>query len=177
MQASATRVRTTVTLELLPPEVRSIIDRFALTPHPEGGFYAESFRSHDRVAREDGEAREASTAIYFLLPAGTFSALHVVEADEVWHHYWGGPLELTTITPQGEAHRLILGDRLDEGEAPQAVVPRGVWQAARPAEARAVLVGCTVAPGFRFEDFAMPPREDLLARFPKHAELVRTLTR
>jgi predicted cupin superfamily sugar epimerase len=161
----------------LPPDVRAIVDRFHLAPHPEGGFYAETFRSADGVTREDGATREASTAIYFLLPAGTFSALHVVEADEVWHHYWGGPLELTTITPEGVAARVILGDRLELGEVPQAVVRRGVWQAARPAEGRAVLAGCTVAPGFRFEDFAMPPRAELLARFPAHAALVHALTR
>jgi hypothetical protein len=163
--------------EALPADVRAIIARFRLVPHPEGGFYAETFRSTDVVSRRDGAAREASTAIYFLLPPGAFSALHVVEADEVWHHYWGGPLELTTITPAGALAKLRLGDALDEGEVPQAVVPRGVWQAARPAGDRAALVGCTVAPGFRFEDFAMPPRDELLARFPSHADVVRALTR
>jgi len=165
------------TTNTLPLDVQAIVDRFGLAPHPEGGFYAETFRSTDRVIRAGGAEREASTAIYFLLPAGTFSALHVVEADEVWHHYWGGPLELTTITPEGVAARVILGDRLDAGEVPQAVVRRGVWQAARPADDRAVLAGCTVAPGFRFEDFAMPPRAALLAMFPRHADLVRALTR
>jgi len=161
----------------LPLDVQAVVDRFGLAPHPEGGFYAETFRSTDGVSRDDGERREASTAIYFLLPAGTFSAIHVVAADEVWHHYWGGPLELTTITPDGEAARVILGDRLEAGEVPQAIVRRGVWQAARPAEDRAVLVGCTVAPGFRFEDFAMPPRAELLETFPAHTDLVRALTR
>ena len=160
-----------------PDAVQALIDRFALAPHPEGGFYAETFRSTDGVVRADGQAREASTAIYFLLPAGTFSALHVVEADEVWHHYWGGALELTQITDAGDVSRTRLGDDLDAGEVPQAVVRRGVWQAARPAGDRAVLVGCTVSPGFRFEDFAMPPRDVLLARFPQHASLIRELTR
>jgi uncharacterized protein len=162
---------------MLDPAVRALIERFGLVPHPEGGFYAETFRSQDTVVRADGAAREASTAIYFLLPAGTFSALHVVAADEVWHHYWGGALELVTLTPEGALTRTILGDALASDAVPQHVVPRGVWQAARPAEGRAVLVGCTVAPGFRFDDFAMPSRASLLERFPDHAELVRELTR
>jgi predicted cupin superfamily sugar epimerase len=158
-------------------DVQALIARFHLVPHPEGGFYAETFRSTDAIARGDGQAREASTAIYFLLPAGTFSALHVVAADEVWHHYWGGALELVTLTPEGALTRTVLGDAWASGAAPQHVVPRGVWQAARPAEGRAVLVGCTVAPGFRFEDFAMPSRAALLTQFPQHADLVRELTR
>ena len=161
----------------LPPDVVELIARFGLFPHPEGGFYAETFRSNDTVTRADGASREASTAIYFLLPSGTFSALHVVAADEVWHHYYGGPLELTLISPEGHLQVIVLGDRLALGEVPQAVVPRGVWQAARPMGDRAVLVGCTVSPGFRFDDFAMPSRDELIAAFPQHADLVRSLTR
>ncbi len=161
----------------LDADVLALIARFGLTPHPEGGFYAETFRSTDEVTRGDGATREASTAIYFLLPAGTFSALHVVAADEVWHHYWGGELEIVTISPGGTLTRTRLGDDLSEGAVPQHVVPRGVWQAARPTSDRATLVGCTVAPGFRFDDFAMPARTTLLALFPQHEGVVRELTR
>lgn len=115
----------------------------------------------------DGRLRSASTAIYYLLPPGTFSAWHQVAADEVWHHYAGGPLRL---------HLLGQGERRLDGANPQAVVPNGVWQAAEPVD-QAVLCGCTVAPGFDFADFRMAHREALTQAYPAEAELIRRLTR
>ena len=114
-------------------------------PHPEGGFYREMFRSSDRVTLPDGRVRSASTAILYLLPADAWSAWHRVTADEVWHHYEGAPLRLL---PPGQAEIM-----LDRGN-PQAVVAAGIWQAAEPVGG-AVLCGCTVAPGFEFEDFEL----------------------
>jgi predicted cupin superfamily sugar epimerase len=159
-------------------EARAIVARLGLGAHPEGGFYRETFRSPLRLdALPRGAPRAASTAIYFLLPAGTFSALHRVRSDEVWHHYDGDPLVLHTLDDAGTHAELRLGRALDRGERPQAVVPAGVWQAALPDGDRFALCGCTVAPGFDFADFELPDRAALLARFPAHRALVERLTR
>lgn len=130
-----------------------VVRLLGLQPHPEGGFYRETFRA----PAPDG-GRAASTAIYYLLREGDVSAWHrVMDADEVWHHYAGAPLELT-LWDGRERSSLRLGTGLAAGERPQAVVPAGVWQAARPMGGW-VLVGCTVAPGFDFSGFEMAPPE------------------
>ena len=130
-----------------------VVRLLGLQPHPEGGFYRETFRA----PAPDG-ARAASTVIYYLLREGDVSAWHrVVDADEVWHHYAGVPLELT-LWDGRERTSLRLGSDLTAGERPQAVVPAGVWQSARPMGGW-VLVGCTVAPGFEFSGFEMAPPE------------------
>lgn len=128
-----------------------IIRLLGLTPHPEGGHFAETFRDGG-----SGGDRAASTAIYFLLRAGEQSHWHRVDAAEVWHFYAGDPLELA-VCEDGEAavsHRL--GNDLAAGERPQIVVPKGAWQSARSLGAW-TLVGCTVAPGFEFSGFEMAP--------------------
>src|SRR5262245_29504641 len=104
------------------PGIEEVIERLGLVPHPEGGYYRETFRS----SREDASGRSASTAIYFMLPGGVFSAFHVIRsADEIWHHYDGEPVEIHTLSPNGAAAVTILGPRLDRGERPQVVVPAG----------------------------------------------------
>ena len=121
-----------------------------LAPHPEGGWYRETFRD------EPIESRAASTAIYYLLAAGERSHWHRVDAAEVWHHYAGASLELS-LSDDGRAVRhLRLGSDFGLGETPQIVVPRGVWQAARSL-GNWTLVGCTVAPGFDFAGFELAP--------------------
>ena len=128
-----------------------VVRLLGLVPHPEGGFYGETFR-----APAPAGERGASTAIYYLLPEGEVSAWHrVVDADEVWHYYAGGPLELT-LADGGERSTVVLGSDLATGQRPQAVVPAGVWQTAR-ALGEWTLVGCTVAPGFQFASFEMAP--------------------
>jgi predicted cupin superfamily sugar epimerase len=128
-----------------------VVRLLGLVPHPEGGFYRETFRA-PAAAGERG----TSTAIYYLLPAGEVSAWHrVVDADEVWHHYAGGPLELT-LSGGRERSAVLLGADLAAGQRPQAVVPAGVWQTARTLGGW-TLVGCTVAPGFQFASFEMAP--------------------
>lgn len=128
-----------------------VVELLGLRPHPEGGFYGETFR-----APAPAGSRAASTAIYYLLREGDVSAWHrVVDADEVWHHYAGAPLELSLSPGRGRSS-VRLGSDLAAGERPQAVVPAGVWQSARPLGGW-VLVGCTVAPAFEFASFEMAP--------------------
>ena len=162
---------------------RDWIQALQLQPHPEGGYFRETYRAPESLAagslpaRFDG-ARAISTAIYFLLEAGTFSAFHRIRSDEVWHLYAGGPLDVISIGPDGALTRHPLGLDPARGEQPQAVIPAGHWFAARPGPGTPyALVGCTVAPGFDFADFEMASRADLLRRHPAHAGVIRALTR
>lgn len=159
------------------------IERLGLVRHPEGGWFRQTYRSADTLRAEalpsrfGGAPHPASTAIYFLLRDGEFSALHRLAADEVWHFYRGVPVTLHLIAPDGAASHVELGDRQF-----QAVVPAGCWfgatlDEAGPRDARFALVGCTVAPGFIFDDFEMADRARLLAQFPQHRELIVRLTR
>jgi hypothetical protein len=132
----------------MAPHVRAIIDRLQLAPHPEGGFYRETFRATTVVATPRGP-RSASTAILFLLPAGVRSRWHRVASDEVWHLYDGAPLRLWRRDPGGAVEEIAL-----DTNHPQAVVPAGVWQAAESTGDYS-LCGCTVAPGFDFADFEL----------------------
>jgi uncharacterized protein len=136
--------------------VDAIIDLLGLRPHPEGGWYAETWR-HDTG---DG-GRGAGSAIYYLLAAGQRSHWHRVDATEIWHHYAGGPLVLSVHAVDGPirdaaTRDVVLGDDLAAGQVPQAVVPADAWQAAEPRGAW-TLVGCTVSPGFTFEGFELAP--------------------
>jgi predicted cupin superfamily sugar epimerase len=162
----------------LHPDALELIRRLGLAAHPEGGFYRETWRAPLTVeGLPHGGPRAASTAIYFLLPAGTFSALHRVASDEVWHHYGGDPLDLHEIDEAGTHTLVELGGDVHRGARPQHVVAAGRWQAAVPRGERYALCGCTVAPGFDFRDFEMPPRDAMLRLFPQHAALVATLSR
>jgi hypothetical protein len=136
------------------PRAAQLIEALGLAPHPEGGFFREIYRSASRVHPADGRGdRDAATTIYFLLVEATHSRWHRVLSDEVWHLYEGAPLELLTAPPAAdEVRRVTLGAAV-ESDGPVHVVPAGWWQAARPLGAY-VLVGCTVAPGFVFEDFS-----------------------
>jgi predicted cupin superfamily sugar epimerase len=135
-------------------DARAIVNALGLGPHPEGGFFRETFRAPLTFATPRGH-RAASTAIYYLLPAGTTSARHRVASDEVWHHYAGDPLELTIEHTDGGRELVVLGPDLAAGQRPQAIVPAGAWQSARPLGERFALCGCTVAPGFDFADFEL----------------------
>ncbi len=132
---------------------QEIVRLLELAPHPEGGFYRQTFRDARTI---DGK-RSVSTAIYYLLPQGQVSAWHrVVDAAEIWHYYAGAPLELV-VSEDGLAlthHRL--GPYIGAGERPQAMVPAGVWQSAKSLGAW-TLVGCTVAPAFEFAQFELAP--------------------
>jgi predicted cupin superfamily sugar epimerase len=140
---------------------RDLIDKLTLVPHPEGGWYREIYRSPVRVETQRGP-RSALTTIHYLLEQQQSSRWHVVEADEVWHFYAGAPLELLRYDPGTRRFfRHVLGDVRD-GNAPVAVIETGIWQAARSLGGFS-LVGCTVGPGFEFEDFRF------VATLPGHA--------
>lgn len=135
------------------PEARRIVETLDLKPHPEGGWFRETFRD----TQVDVEGRAHSTAIYYLLEAGDTSAWHrVSDAAEVWHYYAGAPLVIT-VSPDGhDASAHHLGPDIAGGQRPQFVVPAGWWQTATSL-GRYTLVGCTVSPAFRFESFEMAP--------------------
>ncbi len=131
-----------------------IIRMLDLQPHPEGGWYRQTFRD---TPTEDG--RPASTAIYFLLQAEERSAWHKIDAVEVWHYYAGAPISLTLSPPDGQgATAHVLGPDLRVGQRPQAIVPTGWWQTA-VSQGAWTLVGCTVAPGFDFDGFELAPKD------------------
>ena len=133
---------------------RDVIEQLKLTPHPEGGYYRETFRDE----LKDANGRAASSQIYYLLDTGEVSAWHRIDVSETWHYYAGGPLVLT-ISPNGhDAQAIHLGPDLKSGQRPQFTVPPLVWQTATSLGAW-TLVGCTVAPAFNFAGFEMAPHD------------------
>src|SRR5688500_3511007 len=136
-------------------KAQDVVERLDLSPHPEGGFYRETYRSRETFETDRGP-RSASTAIYFLVPRDAFSALHRSRSDEAWHSHLGAPLRVVSIADDGTRVDHVLGIELARGQVPQAVVPAGAWFGATlepDPEHDFALVGCTVSPGFDFADF------------------------
>ena len=158
------------------------IDRLNLQPHPEGGWYRQTYRaslmlSQSALPSFTGD-RAASTAIYFLLEGDQFSAFHRLRSDEVWHFYAGSGLVVHVIEPGGRYSELLLGSDATSGEEFQAVVSAGCWFGSSLRQPKTyALVGCTVAPGFDFADFEMAKREELAAQYPQHRNIIKRLTR
>jgi uncharacterized protein len=167
-----------------------------LQPHPEGGYFRETYRAAESIPlaalparfREGlvpaASERVFSTAIYYLLEAGQFSALHRIKSDEFWHFYAGTGLTVEIISPDGLHSQLQLGARPDQGQVFQGVVKAGAWFGAAVSQPHGyaqpqgyALVGCTVAPGFDFADFEMAERQQLLNAFPQHQALITRFTR
>ena len=162
---------------------QELINTLELTPHPEGGYYKETYRSEGGIPKNalpddySGD-RSYSTGIYFMLTADTFSAFHKINQDEMWHFYDGSPIELHMITADGEYSCVYIGRDIKNGEHLQHVVPGGVWFASRVKEnAEYSLLGCTVSPGFDFADFILPNTTEMTALFPQHSEIISELTR
>lgn len=157
------------------------IKQLRLDRHPEGGWFAETYRASESIpaealpARFNG-ARSFSTAIHFLLEQGDFSSLHRLKSDELWHFYAGAPLTVHIISAAGEYREIRLGGPPELGECFQAAVPAGCWFGAETSGAFS-LVGCTVAPGFDFSDFEMAGQTSLAAIFPQHTALIARMTR
>ncbi len=159
------------------------IEKLHLQPHPEGGYFAETYRSTETVvqahlpARYVGD-RSFSTAIYFLVKGGQFSSLHRIESDELWHFHTGTRLTVHCIDSQGILQTIPLGSDPDQGEVFQAVVPAGYWFGSVVEDSLGfALVSCTVAPGFDFAGFELAERNELTALFPQHQAVIAKLTR
>lgn len=155
------------------------ISHLGLLPHPEGGFYKETYRSAESVDFTGFKSkRNVCTAIYFLIESGNFSALHRIKSDEVWHFYAGDALEVIEIDENGSVISTVVGNDVVKGQVPQYTVKARRWFGSRvAAEGKFSLVGCTVAPGFDFRDFEMASRDALIAQFPQHTNLIKEMTR
>jgi predicted cupin superfamily sugar epimerase len=163
--------------------VEQLIQHFNLQPHPEGGYYQETYKSTELIIKEHlpdrfKGNRHFSTAIYFLLQQGDFSAFHRIQSDECWHFYAGQTLFIYILHCGGQLEIVQLGNNIAEGEVFQYVVPAGTWFASEPAPGSAFsFMGCTVAPGFDFADFEMATVEGLQKIYPQHAAVINRLSR
>jgi predicted cupin superfamily sugar epimerase len=164
------------------PEAERLVATLGLQPHPEGGYYRETWRSalsteFDGTGGGPVGPRSCGTAIFYLLAGEDVSRLHRLKADEIFHLYAGGPLAIH-ILAEGSGYRTVtLGADLEAGQVFQAVIPAGCWFGASLVEPGTfALVGCTVAPGFDFADFEMGDRNALLDVFAEHEEIIRRLT-
>lgn len=164
------------------PTFEQLIKNYDLKPHPEGGYFKETYRSPEIIARSAlperfSGNRSFSTAIFYLLPEGAKSHFHRISADEVWHFYLGGPLVLSEILSDGLIRQTTLGQDIRKNHTIQHTVPAGTWFGAQPEEGSSYsFVGCTVAPGFDFADFKMGSRSQLLTQYPQARNIIEKLT-
>jgi uncharacterized protein len=163
-------------------DAETVIRQLGLKPHPEGGFYRETYRCEEDLAAAGlpgryGSQRSVSTAIYYMLTPGSCSAMHRLQSDEVFHFYAGDSLTMLQLHADGRAETIILGQDFMAGQRPQVVVPRGVWQGLFLNEGGSfALLGATVAPGFDFADFELAARDDLIRQYPGSAAMIERLT-
>lgn len=164
-------------------KIEQLIKQYDLQPHPEGGWYRQTYRSNEFVPAAAlpgrfGADRVFSTAIYFLLEKGSFSAFHKIKSDECWHFYAGDPLQVFVIDRADDLKIITLGNDGNKGERFQCIVPANCWFASRPAAGSEYsLVGCTVAPGFEFEDLELADEKSLSALYPQHRNIIKELCR
>jgi predicted cupin superfamily sugar epimerase len=160
-----------------------LIQQYNLQPHPEGGWYKETYKSHehipaDALPKRFGGNRVFSTAIYFLLEQGNFSAFHRIKSDECWHFYAGDPLRVYVLQPNGHLDIIDLGNDIFQGQQFQYIVPANCWFASRPLPGSSFcFVGCTVAPGFDFADFEMADAASLIVKYPQYQNIIKELCR
>jgi uncharacterized protein len=160
-----------------------LIKLLGLKPHPEGGYFRETYRSAEVIGRDALPKRYAGnrrygTAIYYLLTREAFSAIHRIKTDEVYHFYLGDPVELVQLLPDGSGRVIMLGNDIASGAHVQTVVSHGTWQGARLAEGgKYALLGTTVSPGFEFADFEIADRTDLIRSYPSFRDSIIALTR
>jgi len=160
----------------------NIIELLHLRPHPEGGYYRETYRADEIIPFEAlperySGPRNFSTAIYYLLTSETRSTLHRLKSDEVFHFYMGDPVLMLLLFSDGSSRRVILGHDIKNGHTPQLIVPRNTWMGGLLIEGgKFALLGTTVSPGFDFDDFETGRREELIKKYPSQAELITKLT-
>lgn len=158
-------------------------EKLQMVSHVEGGAYKETYRSgltfpQQVLTTMHRGVRNSATAIYFLLEHGDFSAFHRIASDEMWHYYDGAGLVVYEIKPHGSLHMHRLGLDMDTGEQPQVLIPAGSWFASRvEVHESYCLCGCTVSPGFDFEDFELASKSVLQQQYPQHADIIAQLTR
>ena len=159
------------------------VQKLKLEPHPEGGFYRQTYKAdlvlpQNALSAQFSGPRAAATGIYFLLQGTNFSAFHRLLSDELWHFYLGAPVLVHVIAEDGQLSEILLGSDPEAGEALQAVVKAGNWFASCVKDGTSfALVGCTVAPGFDFDDFELAKREELSRSYPQHRGLIERFTR
>ncbi|MFI2743656.1 cupin domain-containing protein [Zhouia sp. PK063] len=159
-------------------EATQIIEKLHLEPHPEGGYFKEVYRSKEHIKqhylpKEFGGDRNYCTSIYFLLPSSSFSAFHSIHQDEIWHFYKGDAIELHMISPDGHYQKVVIGNDLLKDEVLQFTVPAQYWFAAKVIKPNSfALVGCTVAPGFDFQDFTLASKRVMLQKYPQHQKII-----
>jgi hypothetical protein len=159
------------------------IEKLQLTHHIEGGSYRRTYTASFNLAKHNMPSafhgdRPVATAIYFLLEAEQFSAMHRIASDELWHFYYGDPLSIYEIDSSGNLTEHLLGNNPENNESLQCLVKAGSWFGSNVKKGgNYALVGCTVSPGFDFEDFELGERKDLMDQFPHHAGIIQMLTR
>ncbi|HOX82486.1 MAG TPA: cupin domain-containing protein [Chryseolinea sp.] len=155
----------------------TLIQKLQLQPHPEGGFYRETYRSNQSMLSNEEQNRNVSTSIYYLLENKDKSHFHRIKSDELWYFHQGKTLEIVSIQ-NNNLVTILLGNDLSKGEVPQAMIPANVWFAARVKnEIGFSLVSCSVAPGFDFKDFEMAKRQDLIQLFPDQRDVIENFTK
>ena len=158
-------------------KTEEIIHKLGLVPHPEGGFYTETYRSSESTVTGERKKRNVCTAIYYLLRGDSKSYFHRIKSDEVWFFHEGNAIEINCII-DGEIEQYVLGMDLNSGEFPQAIVPPNAWFGAKVKSSEGyALVSCTVAPGFDFDDFELASREELLRRYPHLDASIKEFTK
>jgi len=155
------------------------IDKLKLEEHPEGGLFREVYKSNEFINKKSlpnryTSFRSFSTSIYFLLQSHEFSAFHRLKSDEIWHFYEGSTITIYIILPDGKLKKAVLGQNPEKNEFYQFIIPKGCWFAAKVHSPNSYsLIGCTVSPGYDYDDFELGKREDLLKHFPQHSAIIK----
>ncbi|HEX7366289.1 MAG TPA: cupin domain-containing protein [Pelobium sp.] len=156
-------------------KARYYIDKLGLTAHPEGGFYTETYRGKQEILNSEGNERNISTAIYFLLTGNQKSHFHRIKSDELWFHHDGNTIVINVIR-NNKLEMIHLGKDLEKGEVLQASIPANCWFASHVKGKKGfALVSCTVAPGFDFADFEMAKKRDLTYQYPAYKDVFAEL--
>lgn len=165
------------------PKVKFYINKLELQKHPEGGYYKEVYRSNEIILKENlpgryGGDRNYLTSIYFLLVEENVSLFHKIKSDEIWHFYDGSTIKIYILKNDGVLSVKLLGRNLESGESLQVIIKKNTWFCAEVVNKKSFgLVGCTVAPGFDFNDFKLAERDELIKNFPNHKELIKRFTK
>ena len=164
-------------------DAKTWIKKLDLQPHPEGGYFKEIYHSEELIpinalpSRYNGP-RSFGTSIYYLLELDQFSSFHRLKSDELWHFYDGSSVQLYLLFPDGQLNKIILGPEIEDKEFLQITIPAGCWFAAHPVDENSFsLAGCTVFPGFDFDDFELADRIKLISEFPQYEDIINKLTR